>query len=82
MPAMDRTGPMGMGPMTGGGRGRCNPYLSKVRPPMRGYSPFRSFDWGIPYGLGTYPLNPFAQGFRAFPRLPFGFGRGQRRRWW
>ncbi len=26
MPGLDRTGPMGMGPMTGGARGRCNPY--------------------------------------------------------
>ena len=25
MPGFDRTGPMGMGPMTGGARGRCNP---------------------------------------------------------
>ncbi len=25
MPGFDRTGPMGMGPMTGGGRGLCNP---------------------------------------------------------
>ena len=26
MPGFDRTGPMGMGPMTGGARGRCTPY--------------------------------------------------------
>jgi len=25
MPGFDRTGPIGMGPMTGGGRGLCNP---------------------------------------------------------
>ena len=25
MPGIDRTGPMGAGPMTGGARGRCNP---------------------------------------------------------
>ena len=25
MPGYDRTGPMGVGPMTGGVRGRCNP---------------------------------------------------------
>jgi len=25
MPGFDRKGPMGMGPMTGGGRGNCNP---------------------------------------------------------
>ena len=26
MPGFDGTGPMGMGPMTGGARGRCGPY--------------------------------------------------------
>jgi len=26
MPGFDGTGPLGMGPMTGGGRGFCNPY--------------------------------------------------------
>jgi len=26
MPGFDRTGPRGMGPMTGGARGHCNPY--------------------------------------------------------
>ena len=26
MPGFDKTGPMGMGPMTGGARGLCNPY--------------------------------------------------------
>ena len=26
MPGFDGTGPMGMGPMTGGARGMCNPY--------------------------------------------------------
>jgi len=26
MPGFDGTGPRGQGPMTGGGRGRCNPY--------------------------------------------------------
>ena len=26
MPGFDGTGPGGMGPMTGGGRGPCNPY--------------------------------------------------------
>ena len=25
MPGFDKSGPMGAGPMTGGGRGRCNP---------------------------------------------------------
>jgi len=29
MPGLDRSGPEGAGPMTGGGRGRCNPAASE-----------------------------------------------------
>jgi len=32
MPGGDGTGPMGMGPMTGGGRGFCVMHVSGVRP--------------------------------------------------
>ena len=32
MPAGDGTGPMGMGPMTGGGRGFCVALVSDIRP--------------------------------------------------
>ncbi len=39
MPGFDRTGPMGMGPMTGGARGMCDPRA-------------RSF---APSGYGTWP---------------------------
>jgi len=31
MPGFDRSGPMGMGPMTGGARGRCNPSGRTIR---------------------------------------------------
>jgi hypothetical protein len=83
MPALDGTGPMGMGPMTGGGRGRCNPYYAGMRPPMLGFPLFQPLGWGgMPSGFGTYPLNPYPMGFRAFPCRPFRFGRGLRRRWW
>lgn len=51
MPGMDGTGPMGLGPMTGGGRGWCNLYFAGVRSP---------FGTGIlysqPYGGGS-PLS-------------------------
>ena len=36
MPGFDRTGPMGMGPMTGGGRGWCNPSVPYGRPYFSG----------------------------------------------
>jgi hypothetical protein len=32
MPGFDGTGPGGMGPMTGGGRGFCGPYGASRRP--------------------------------------------------
>ena len=40
MPGFDRSGPMGEGPLTGGGRGRCNPANRQNNPQfMRGYAP-------------------------------------------
>lgn len=36
MPGFDGTGPMGMGPMTGGGRGLCNPSAPYGRPYFSG----------------------------------------------
>ena len=34
MPGLNRTGPMGAGPMTGGGWGRCNPTAVEATPPV------------------------------------------------
>ena len=52
MPGLDGTGPLGMGPMTGGGRGFCSPWsigaftrASRV-PRWRGYRyPYRLWHW-------------------------------------
>jgi hypothetical protein len=58
MPGFDGTGPRGMGPMTGGGRGFCNPLWTgpwggvNPWPGYRGYSPSRG------YGHGPYPWGP------------------------
>jgi hypothetical protein len=84
MPAMDGTGPMGMGPMTGGGRGWCNPYYGGVGTFAWRYPSYQPFGWGgVPYGFGVGALNPYFAGFRAFPCRPFGRGRGFGfRRWW
>jgi hypothetical protein len=58
MPGFDGTGPSGMGPMTGGGRGFCSPWGAGVR----NYA----FPRGAPY---TYPRYG-AYGFRPFvPRM-------------
>jgi hypothetical protein len=44
MPGFDGTGPRGLGPMTGGGRGFCSPWGIRVVPGSYGY----------PHGMG-YP---------------------------
>jgi hypothetical protein len=85
MPRFDGTGPAGMGPMTGGGRGWCNPYYA----PYAGYRPY-----GQPYALP--PGATYAPGLgrprwglgRAFwgrgRGLGWGRGRGlgRGRGWW
>jgi hypothetical protein len=51
MPGFDGTGPMGMGPMTGGGRGFCSPY--GIRASRRPYGIRR---WaGYDYPIGAAP---------------------------
>ena len=62
MPGFDGTGPAGMGPMTGGGRGWCNPY----GPAYTGYGPYRA--------LYTPPAQPYYRGRPA----AYGFGRPRR----
>lgn len=64
MPGLDGTGPMGMGPMTGGGRGLCNPYWGGM-----GYYPAYAPSYGM------YPYRPFGFG-RGFFGRGRGFGRG------
>jgi hypothetical protein len=82
MPALDGTGPMGLGPRTGGGRGWCNPYYTGTRSWTGGFPLFQPSGWGMPHGFGMYPWNPYVPGFRGFPYRPYGFRRAMRRRWW
>jgi len=60
MPGFDGTGPRGMGPMTGGGRGFCSPWGrgAAYRPygSATGYGYGRSY-----YGSGQFP--PFSMPF-------------------
>ena len=58
MPGFDGTGPMGMGPMTGGARGRCSPYGRSFGP--GGSSP--GYGWGRGRGRG-YRHMYWATGF-------------------
>ena len=58
MPGFDGTGPMGMGPMTGGGRGFC---AIPLRPAWltyagAGFSTPYAVPWAVPY----YGVPPFA----------------------
>jgi len=65
MPGFDGTGPMGQGPMTGGGRGFC-------AMPNRGYGP-SGYSMQAPYypPSGGYPFYG-----RSFSGPVFGAGRG------
>lgn len=47
MPGFDGTGPGGMGPMTGGGRGFCSPWGVGAAP--RGYGVSPRMGYGYPY---------------------------------
>lgn len=76
MPGFDGTGPRGMGPMTGGGRGFCALPMGGYRPPIMGL-PYRA-PWGVPNPAympryGTYPYGGWDMG-RGMGR---GGGRGR-----
>ena len=76
MPWGDRTGPSGMGPMTGRAAGYCAGYS------MPGYASGmpRAGMWGTPYYgqmVSAYPANFYGFGRSAgFGRGWFGRGRG------
>jgi len=57
MPGFNGTGPRGMGPMTGGGRGFCNPRGMRATP--RPYGRFQGMGYGSQY-YGASPEVPNA----------------------
>jgi len=66
MPGFDGTGPRGMGPMTGGGRGFCAVPLPPAWPAYMGrvaYPPY-----GAPWGVPSYGAEPAIPG--AVPFAP------------
>ena len=78
MPGFDGTGPRGMGPMTGGGRGYCNPYASAYG--LRtgyGFRPGYGASFGRPFwGGGGFGRG---RGYRAAGyAVPRGYGYGFR----
>jgi hypothetical protein len=85
MPGFDGTGPAGMGPMTGGGRGWCSPYGA----PYAGYGRYRE-TYPVPasptyaYGrlfLGAGGRRPRWGLGRGFLGRGLGRGRGRGWRW-
>ena len=78
MPRGDRTGPAGMGPMTGRGAGYCAGYPmpgSYADPPQYGLGEYQPYA----YPVGGRGLNRAYPGsFRGRSR-PVGFGPGGRR---
>ncbi len=83
MPGLDGTGPRGMGPMTGGARGMCNPYGPQNyggMPYGMPYAPYQSYGGygapmmaGMPYGYGG--AMPYGYGRPGFG-MGMGYGRG------
>ena len=59
MPGFDGTGPRGLGPMTGGGRGFCAVPVRPAWPgyPEVGYGMPYAGPWGVPY-QGAPPFSP------------------------
>ena len=68
MPGFDRTGPQGAGPMTGGGRGFCNPSTVDPRPVYG-----RGFGYGAQRG-GRLGLG---RGFRGARGMGRGVAEGE-----
>ena len=64
MPGFDGTGPRGMGPMTGGGRGFCAIPLSGNWPAYLGRGAYPSY--GVPRGMPYYGAGPTAPGAMPF----------------
>lgn len=70
MPGFDGTGPGGMGPMTGGARGFCNP--SGVA-----YGGYRGYGHGYPgWGGGAGWTMPYGWGYNRFANPWYGGGYG------
>lgn len=73
MPGYDRTGPMGGGPLTGGGRGRCRRPADE---PASMEDPYQYY--GIGWGYSPWPENGGRGRGAGRGR---GFGRGRRGAW-
>ncbi|MBW1695848.1 MAG: DUF5320 domain-containing protein [Deltaproteobacteria bacterium] len=85
MPGLDGTGPLGAGPMTGGGFGLCNPYGRTYgwwpafrfgRGFRRGFGPGRGRGRWFGRGIGwrsLYPAGWFGAPYAAFYGAPYPY---------
>lgn len=73
MPGFDGTGPLGLGPMTGGARGFCA--LPVSRPAYSAPYPRHPFSW-MPAAFAGYPW----PGWFGRPRLGLAWRKGWRGR--
>jgi hypothetical protein len=69
MPGFDGTGPSGMGPMTGGGRGFCSPWGAGARNYI--------FPRWASYTYPRYSVSPFAPGMSREQELEFLKGQAE-----
>ena len=86
MPGFDGTGPRGMGPMTGGGRGWCNPYgplsaggwaapgFGGYGAPFTGYVPWGGYAQPYPMSWGGYGMAPFGPASMMGMPGPYAYG--------
>ncbi|MBN1160494.1 MAG: DUF5320 domain-containing protein [Dehalococcoidales bacterium] len=72
MPGFDGTGPMGMGPMTGGGRGFCSPWGVGTR----NYAFPRRLPYNYP-SYGGYGFSPFVPRMSREQELEFLKGQAE-----
>jgi len=72
MPGFDGTGPNGMGPMTGGGRGFCNPWGGSPRQ----YTFPRQASYAFPR-YGAYGYRPFTPRVTREQELEFLKGQAE-----
>ncbi|MBC8200184.1 MAG: DUF5320 domain-containing protein [Desulfobacterales bacterium] len=71
MPGFDRTGPQGLGPMTGGARGLCNPRATSYGSQFAGgFGYGRGFGMGRGYGRGFGRGMGMGYGPEYGPRYP------------
>ena len=67
MPGFDRTGPQGLGAMTGGARGLCNPRAASYGSQFAG-----GFGYGRGFGMGR----GYGRGFGRGMGMGYGYGPG------